>query len=444
MFVSDLNNPASDQGGFLRVSNGSTLTHAGNILVASQANEFGQVRVDGANSQLISTGLAVIGRFGEATLDVLNGGAVRTDTYVQSFDPGSNSTTSVTGTASLLDVAGDMVVGRAGGAFLDIRAGGRAESGGATRIGEISSAGAINVTGANSTLEAGTQIQVGVGGFGRLTVSDGGNVTTPIVTVGGASELRVNDASVTGDVTLLANSVMLADNATVGPLTQQAGADLQVILRGTSDFDNLHVNGPAILRGDLFVFLDDGFIPQAGDSFEFLTSSGEISAIFGSLNLPALSSGLEWQFDFGPQALTLNVIGGLPGDYNLDGTVDAADYTVWRDNLGTSNVAADGNNDGTVDSLDYNVWRSNFGASANASLGVTSGAVPEPSSVAIGLLSLLGFAYGRKKVSGTVSLLLRSSSWSHCRFQPQLSHDTLAPSVAAQRAASLDATTNRR
>ncbi|WP_442481867.1 beta strand repeat-containing protein [Aeoliella sp. SH292] len=383
MFVSDLNNPASDQGGFLRVSNGSALTHAGNILVASQANEFGQVRVDGTNSELISTGLAVIGRFGSATLDVLNGGAVRSDIYVQSFDPGSNSTTSVTGAASLLDVAGDIVVGRAGGAFLDIRAGGRAESGGTTRIGEISSAGAINVTGANSTLEAGTQIHIGVGGTGRLTVSDGGNVTTPIVTVGGASELSVHDASVTGDVTLLANSVMLADNATVGPLTQQAGADLQVILRGTSDFDNLHVLGPAILRGDLLVFLDEGFIPQAGDSFEFLTSSGEISAIFGSTNLPALSGGLEWQLDFSPQALTLNVIGGLPGDYNNDGTVNLADYTVWRDNLGASITLPNDSTPGTVTGDDYTVWKTNFGSAGGPGAldSIGGNQVPEPGSV---------------------------------------------------------------
>ena len=38
------------------------------------------------------------------------------------------------------------------------------------------------------------------------------------------------------------------------------------------------------------------------------------------------------------------------GDYNRDGTVDAADYVVWRSGLGTTYTQAD-----------YDVWRANFG-----------------------------------------------------------------------------------
>ena len=55
----------------------------------------------------------------------------------------------------------------------------------------------------------------------------------------------------------------------------------------------------------------------------------------------------------------------LPGDYNLDGIVDAVDYTVWRDTLGQSVPAfsgADGNGDAQITEADYQVWRSNFGA----------------------------------------------------------------------------------
>ena len=54
--------------------------------------------------------------------------------------------------------------------------------------------------------------------------------------------------------------------------------------------------------------------------------------------------------------------GLLPGDYNLSGHVDAADYTVWRDTRGArGDVQADGNGDGVVDARDYGVWKSNFG-----------------------------------------------------------------------------------
>lgn len=66
-----------------------------------------------------------------------------------------------------------------------------------------------------------------------------------------------------------------------------------------------------------------------------------------------------------------------PGDYNRDGVVDAADYTVWRDTLGQSNdLRADGNGNNTIDAEDYGIWRSNFG-SANAA----AASVPEPASV---------------------------------------------------------------
>ncbi|QDU89862.1 Arylsulfatase precursor [Pirellulimonas nuda] len=49
-----------------------------------------------------------------------------------------------------------------------------------------------------------------------------------------------------------------------------------------------------------------------------------------------------------------------PGDYNLDGAVDAADYTVWRDTLGQKvppYTGADGNGDGVVDQADSEVWK---------------------------------------------------------------------------------------
>ncbi len=55
--------------------------------------------------------------------------------------------------------------------------------------------------------------------------------------------------------------------------------------------------------------------------------------------------------------------GELQGDYNRDGAVDAADYTVWRDAVGgAGGLAADGTRNGIVDQEDYLLWRSNFGA----------------------------------------------------------------------------------
>jgi Subtilase family len=73
----------------------------------------------------------------------------------------------------------------------------------------------------------------------------------------------------------------------------------------------------------------------------------------------------------------------LPGDYSGNGHVDAADYTVWRDTLGSNtNLRADGNLNGVIDVADWGVWKQNFGRTASAS------AVPEPPGM---IWSLLAF-----------------------------------------------------
>lgn len=57
----------------------------------------------------------------------------------------------------------------------------------------------------------------------------------------------------------------------------------------------------------------------------------------------------------------------LAGDFNLDGTVDAADQVVWRETEGsTTDLRADGNRDRRVDQADYDLWKSHFGQSAVA------------------------------------------------------------------------------
>ena len=82
----------------------------------------------------------------------------------------------------------------------------------------------------------------------------------------------------------------------------------------------------------------------------------------------------------------------LPGDYNDDHIVDAADYTVWRKNLG--GVASLPNDDTAGVGLDdYDRWRHNFGNSSISGSGSFSfGSVPEPSSASHLLLAFLALA----------------------------------------------------
>jgi Concanavalin A-like lectin/glucanases superfamily len=75
------------------------------------------------------------------------------------------------------------------------------------------------------------------------------------------------------------------------------------------------------------------------------------------------------------------LVSDIPGDFNRDGTVDAADYTTWRDGLGPDFSPAD-----------YLLWKTHFGTVAQESGGaaakVDSYAVPEPTG-----LYLLFFAW---------------------------------------------------
>jgi hypothetical protein len=71
------------------------------------------------------------------------------------------------------------------------------------------------------------------------------------------------------------------------------------------------------------------------------------------------------------------------GDYNGNGTVDAADYIIWRNTSGqgvTAGTGADGSNNGSVGPEDYTYWRNRFGTIIGSGTGSLAGgtAVPEP------------------------------------------------------------------
>lgn len=82
---------------------------------------------------------------------------------------------------------------------------------------------------------------------------------------------------------------------------------------------------------------------------------------------------------------------GVPGDYNGNGTVDAADYVLWRkggpllnDPIGPP-----------VTSAQYDQWRANFGNPPGSGSALDSAVVPEPAAIVLLLLTVAAFTTGR-------------------------------------------------
>ncbi|TWT78349.1 hypothetical protein Pla123a_11400 [Posidoniimonas polymericola] len=125
---------------------------------------------------------------------------------------------------------------------------------------------------------------------------------------------------------------------------------------------------------------------EAGDLFAVGVKSKDAGVSFGNAGVAGVT------FD------VLQAPPVLAGDYNGNGVVDAADYTIWRDNEGLTGVVpgtqGDGNRDGKVAGVDYNIWASNFGNAIALSAPTPA---PEPTAGALVALTLLGGAAPRER-----------------------------------------------
>jgi hypothetical protein len=121
-------------------------------------------------------------------------------------------------------------------------------------------------------------------------------------------------------------------------------------------------------------------------------------------NLYAISNASELLRVFSPGGDTLAITdstgtfsidmpggGGVLGDYNDNGVVDAADYVLWRNG---GPLANEGDNPGTVEQADYEFWRSRFGAASGS--GSVQAAVPEPGTLLASVAGLFGVVAGAR------------------------------------------------
>lgn len=100
-------------------------------------------------------------------------------------------------------------------------------------------------------------------------------------------------------------------------------------------------------------------------------------------------------------ALAINAaaLAPIPGDYDNNRVVEAADYQYWRERFGQSPpplTSPDGNGNGVVDAADYVIWRDAFTSGAAAGLHSHALAIPEPSPLFLLLAATVTLACRRR------------------------------------------------
>ena len=437
--------------GELHVLSGGAVS-AATAVVARDVGSTGTAEVTGAGSALSTTGAMYVG--GSATagggagrLDIAAGGSVTVGTQLKIWQNGfvtvnvgalNYSTLEMAGgvmTQAVIDSTGRSITGFGTLAGAVTGSGAITASGGTLTIGDPASAVGVNLTGTLSiaanahavlldadrvalamttALAQGAQLSAANGyslpagrsltGTDIATVhgafTNGGTVNGPTA---GGTQLSFTDAVdgaglFTGNIQFdgaFSPGTGLATVSFAGNVSFGATSSLNIEIGGatTGLLDRIVVSGEAALNGTLDVDLVNGYHPALGDSLTVLTFVSRVGT-FGGNSGTVLGGHLALAPQFTPNSLVLKALPAVPGDINLDGTVNIFDINAVSSNWNTAGPQGDANGDGTVNIFDVNVVSSNWGATNGGST-----AVPEPSAAllaGLGVFVVLGLCQHRR------------------------------------------------
>ena len=393
--------------------NGGTHTVGGLLYLAYDPSSQGIYNL--SSGSLGAFGV-VVGDDNGAVGAFTQGGGVHTvgvgGLYLASYVSSSRGTYTLNN--GMLTVNGTEVVGSLGvGSFT--QTGGTHTVNGDLIIGQFPGSNGTFTLG-SATLTVTGSVHVGSGGVGTLAMGAGG----------GASS-RVNPMTSSGmDPTIYIGSFGSGGLTFDAKARFAAESGSTIILRG----GNFSIRGtsPAALAGltNLTLAVEQNYSTpanievagrdygpvEAGFANNFAIGTlqvgwawaGGISLVDAYLNQPAAGAPEALYVDnlvaLVPCKIQLNGlhlyfrVGGVPkllypGDANLDGLVDQADYTIWYNHYGANSGWTEGDfsGDGLVDQADYTSWYNHYGAGGSS--------VPEPATLS--LLVLGGLAMLRRR-----------------------------------------------
>jgi T5SS/PEP-CTERM-associated repeat protein len=452
--------------GELTTDAGGSVTTS-SVFIAFLDDSDGEVTVTGAGSTLTSDLQINVGGLGTGHLTISDGGHV-TSGFSGSVgaNPGSTGTALVTGTGSAWNIDDDLTVGFFGTGTLNVQNSASVSSASGF-LGRIAgSTGTVTVSGFStpgSTWEISGRLSIAghaptgaAGGTGTLNISSGGTVDvaedtvlfpnglvrlqggtfgTSAINFEGGGQFQWTSGTLhvgvyEGNLTnpsggTLAPGRSAGSTTVLGDYTQSAGATLEIEIGGTAtatEFDFVNVTGTAVMGGTLELALINDFLPNPDDEFVIFNAEADLLSFFTNAGngqrvdtVDGIGSflihyGPTSAFD--PDQIVLNEfeLAPLPGDYNQDGRVNAADYTVWRNNLGSPTALPNDDSPG-VGPDDYDRWKTHFGQTLGSGSGATGSAsaavaeVPEP---AAALLLAMGLVLA-------AALLCQRSASPHCR-----------------------------